>query len=91
MILIKLFSTFRCQQCLLLDTTLTRIETLIKSNANISDEIRIRLLKSFTQESALVWEWKKHQLRAVHQEAARDHVLEQLDQKSVSNKTLIFI
>ncbi|CAF5225931.1 unnamed protein product, partial [Rotaria magnacalcarata] len=40
-------------------------------------------MKSFTRDSDLVQEWKKHQLRAVHQEAARDHVLESLDEESV--------
>ena len=41
-------------------------------------------MKSFTRDADLIKEWKKHQLRAVHQEAARDHALGCLDQKSVS-------
>ncbi|CAF1685817.1 unnamed protein product [Rotaria magnacalcarata] len=73
-----------CQQCHLLDMTLVRFESLIKENSNISEENRIRLMKSFTRDSDLVQEWKKHQLRAVHQEAARDHVLESLDEESVN-------
>ena len=81
---------FRCQQCFLLDTTLSRVETLIESNENIPNEIRSRLLKSFTRDSNLVLEWKKHQLRSVHQEAARDHVLQQLNEKSVSNQIPFF-
>ncbi len=67
-----------------------QIKSLIELNTNIPDEIRTRLIKSFTQQSDLVQQWKKHQIRAVHQEAARDYVLEQLDEKSVSKHTLFF-
>jgi hypothetical protein len=80
----ELSFTFRCEQCVLLDTTLTQIQLLIQRNTNISDEIQIRLMKSFTRDSDLVSEWKKHQLRTVHQEEARDYVLQCLDEKSVS-------
>lgn len=80
---INVFFIVRCESCVLLDCTLTRIKSLIELNRNISDEIRIRLLKSFNLQFDLVQEWKKHQIRAVHQETARDFVLKQLDEKSV--------
>jgi hypothetical protein len=33
--------------------------------------------------SDLIHEWKKHQIRSVHQDTARAHVLEQLDDKTI--------
>jgi hypothetical protein len=56
----------------------------------MSDEIRIRFITAFNLQSDLVQEWKKHQLRSVHQEAARDFVLKQLNEKSVSKHKLFF-
>jgi hypothetical protein len=49
----------------------------------MSEDIRIRHLTLFKRQSHLVKEWKKHQLRSVHQEAARDAVLTSLDENSV--------
>jgi len=84
------FFIFRCEQCVLLDCTLARIKSFIELNKNMSDEIRIRFITSFNLQCDLVQEWKKHQLRTVHQEAARDFVLKQLNEKSVSKHKLFF-
>ena len=38
--------SFRCEQCDLLDVTLATIRSLIRENSNISEENKIRLMKS---------------------------------------------
>ena len=76
---------------MLLDTTLSHIKSLIDNNTYLSDVQRIRYQAIYKRQYELIQEWKKHQLRTVHQEAAKDYVLEQLDSTSVSNISLKFI
>ena len=49
----------------------------------IPAHLRTRLIHRVKFNSDLIYEWKKHQMRSVHQETARAHVLEQLDDESV--------
>ncbi len=44
---------------------------------------RSLLLADYNQNAKAIQNWKKHQLRAVHQEKAREFVLDELDETSV--------
>jgi len=50
---------------------------------NIAKDIRHRLRYRLEQNIQLIVEWKRHLLRTVHQDVARKHILDQLDEKSV--------
>ncbi|CAF5220577.1 unnamed protein product, partial [Rotaria magnacalcarata] len=52
-------------------------------NDEMTEDIRLRHLTLFNRQRDLIYEWKKNQLRAVHQEAAHDAVLASLDDTSV--------
>jgi hypothetical protein len=56
---------------------------MIEENLNITDEMRARLRYRLGQNVQLIIDWKKHLLRTVHQDAARKHVLDELDETSV--------
>lgn len=81
----QLFSNSSCEDCLVLDNTFLEIERILKSNNEITDEHRNRYLSLFLRHTQLIQEWKKHQIRSVHQDAARDAVLSSLDETSVRN------
>ncbi|CAF1658369.1 unnamed protein product [Rotaria magnacalcarata] len=49
----------------------------------MTEDIRLRHLTLFNRQRDLIYEWKKNQLRAVHQEAAHDAVLASLDDTSM--------
>ncbi|CAF4055722.1 unnamed protein product [Rotaria magnacalcarata] len=72
-----------CEGCCLLDYTLAEIELILKDNDEMTEDIRLRHLTLFNRQRNLIYEWKKHQLRAVYQEAARDTALASLDDTSV--------
>ncbi|CAF2145862.1 unnamed protein product, partial [Rotaria magnacalcarata] len=73
----------KCEGCCLLDYTLAEIELILKDNDEMTEDIRLRHLTLFNRQRNLIYEWKKHQLRAVYQEAARDTALASLDDTSV--------
>ena len=70
-----------------MDTTLNHIKVLIDTNTYLSDSRRSRYQSVFKRQNEFIQEWKKHQLRAVYQEAAEDWLLEQLDETSVGKLT----
>ncbi|CAF3310118.1 unnamed protein product [Rotaria sp. Silwood2] len=72
-----------CEELAAFHTTLNHIKTLIDNNTHLSDNQRIRYQTIYKRQYELIQEWKKHQLRTVHQEAAKEYVLEQLDATSV--------
>ena len=74
---------FRCEQCSVLNDALAQIETLVRKRVAIPAHLRSRLAHRVTFNSDLIREWKKHQMRSVHQETARTYVLQQLDDQSV--------
>ena len=82
----SLILQFRCEDCYLIDNTLAEIEWIIKHNEEMSEEIRVRYSTLFYRQRHLILEWKKHQLRSVHQEAARAEVLSSLDNNSVRKR-----
>jgi hypothetical protein len=80
----RLYSSNSCTQCQLLDDTLARIVTLIdKQRKNIDCEQLSLLLEDFKRSSESIINWKRHQLRSVHQDLARDYILEELDDSNV--------
>ncbi len=79
------YHSFSCEDCVLLDTTLEHIKSLIDHNIHLPGNQRVRYQTIFKRQYELIQEWKKHQLRTVHQEAAKDWILEQLDDTSASN------
>ncbi len=79
---------FRCEDCLLIDNTCSQIEWILKENKEIPEDIRIRYLSLFNRHVNSIQEWKKHQLRAVHQDAARDAALDSLNENSVRKSIL---
>ena len=81
---------FSCEDCVLLDSTLKLIKSLIDSNTHLPENQRHRYQSVFKRQFELIQEWKKHQLRTVHQETAKDWVLEQLDETSVSKFSFEF-
>jgi hypothetical protein len=50
---------------------------------SIPNNLRSRLLYTVDFNTNLIFEWKKHQLRSIHQEKARQYALEQLDNESI--------
>ncbi|CAF4019492.1 unnamed protein product, partial [Rotaria magnacalcarata] len=79
----KVVQLQKCEGCCLLDYTLAEIELILKDNDEMTEDIRLRHLTLFNRQRNLIYEWKKHQLRAVYQEAARDTALASLDDTSV--------
>jgi len=59
------------------------LSSMIEENLNITDEMRARLRYRLGQNVQLIIDWKKHLLRTVHQDGARKHVLDELDETSV--------
>ena len=57
----------------------------------MTDDVRNRYLTLFNRQNHLIKEWKKHQLRTVHQETAREFVFESLDENSVSKTHSLLI
>jgi len=74
---------FRCDSCLRLRETFSHLSSIIEENMNIAKNMRDRFRYRLEQNIQLVTEWKKHLLRTVHQDIARKHILDQLDEKSV--------
>ncbi len=74
---------FRCDACLRLRETFDHLFSIIEQNMNIADDMRQRLRYRLEQNIQNIIEWKKHLLRTVHQDVARKHVLELLDETSV--------
>lgn len=56
---------------------------MVEKAASIPNSLRSRFLYTADFNINLIQEWKKHQLRSVHQEKARQYALEQLDDTSV--------
>ena len=74
----------RCGDCQLLDGTLQRIVLLLDKQKKEVDCDQFALLnEDFKRNSECIFNWKRHQLRAVHQDLARDYILEQLDDSNV--------
>lgn len=77
------FTLFRCASCLLLRKTIAQLHLIITENKMIPIDIRNRFMFRLKQSETLITEWKKHQIRSVHQAGAFDQVLNELDDKSV--------
>lgn len=75
--------TARCESCSILTDALLQLRVLMKNTSSIPNNIRSRLLYKVDFNTNLILEWKKHQLRSVHQEKARQYALEELDNESV--------
>lgn len=80
---ISLLTLFRCDACLRLRETFAYLSSMIDENLNITGEMRVRLRYRLEQNFQLIMDWKKHLLRTVHQDEARRHVLDKLDETSV--------
>ena len=75
--------TFRCEQCSVLTDALAHLKTLVNTSLTIPAHLRTRLIHRVSFNTDVIREWKKHQMRSVHQETARPYVLQQLDDQSV--------
>ena len=78
-----LYTLFRCESCLLLRKTITRLHLIITENKTIPNDLRNRFMFRLKHSETLIVEWKKHQIRSVHQAGALNQVLNELDDKSV--------
>ena len=79
-----LLLSFSCTDCELLNNSLERLSTLIDENKEAINLDELSQFKNdFNRNSEAILNWKRHQLRSVHQDHARDHVLDQLDGSSV--------
>lgn len=78
-----LYGCCRCGSCLCLREAFSHLRSIIEQNKNIADDMRQRLLYRFEHNTQLIADWKKHLLRTVHQDAARKHTLDVLDETSV--------
>ena len=73
----------RCGSCLCLREAFSHLRSIIEQNKNIADEMRQRLLYRLEHNTQLITDWKKHLLRTVHQDVARKHTLDVLDETSL--------
>jgi hypothetical protein len=64
-------------------SALAQLKTLVSKSLTIPAHLRTRLVHRVAFNSDLIREWKKHQMRSVHQETARTYVLQQLDDQSL--------
>ena len=62
---------------------LNEVRVLVNSTLSIPNNLRSRFLYKVEFNTNLILEWKKHQVRATHQDKARTNSLEQLDEESV--------
>ena len=80
----RLVRSSRCVDCELLNDTLNKINTSCESYKEDMGIDQFSLFKSdLNRHSEAILNWKRHQLRTVNQDRARDYVLEQLDDSSV--------
>ena len=75
---------FSRDDCVLLESTLNYIKSLIDNNVHLPELQSNRYQITFKRQYELIKEWKRHQLRTVHQKTAKDSILRQLDHTSVS-------
>ena len=76
--------SIRCGDCHLLDETLGKIVLLLdKKKKDIDCDQYALLTEDLKRNSECIFNWKCHQLRSVHQDLARDYILEQLDDSNV--------
>ena len=76
--------SFSCTDCELLSKSLERLNILIDEHKEAMNLDELSQFKTdFNRNSEAILNWKRHQLRSVHQDHARDHVLDQLDGSSV--------
>jgi hypothetical protein len=74
----------RCEQCSLVDDTLKTLLSLAKNcPKTYPSDKQSRLLHRIEHNIELIYEWKAHLLRTVHQDKARCEILNNLDSKSV--------
>ena len=74
----------QCQECLLLDESFHVLISSIESCGNTCLPNKYqRLLHRIEHNIELIYDWKSHVLRSVHQDYARLKVLESLDSKSI--------
>ena len=83
LLLISNFHIARCEGCTILKDALLQLRFLVQKTTSIPNALRSRLLYTVDFNTNLILEWKKHQLRSIHQEKARQYALEQLDNHSV--------
>jgi hypothetical protein len=62
---------------------LNEVRCLVNKTSSIPNHLRSRFLYKVNFNTNLVFEWKKHQVRAMHQDKAREDSLELLDEESV--------
>jgi hypothetical protein len=75
--------TFSCEDCAILIDALNKVQSLVNRTPSLPNNLRSRFLYKVDFNTNLVLEWKKHQLRTVHQDKAREDSLEQLDKESI--------
>jgi hypothetical protein len=74
----------RCADCHLLDGTLEKIVLMLDKQKNDIDGDQYALMiEDLRRNSGYISNWKRHQLRSVHQDLARDYILEKLDDSNV--------
>lgn len=76
-------SLSRCESCLRLRKTFTRLRLILERNTNMTSDIRDRLIYRLEHNIQLIVEWKKHLLRTVHQDNARKNILDILDESDI--------
>lgn len=73
-----------CTDCQLLDDTLEKIAALLDKQKEAVDHDQLALFYAdLKRNSECILNWKRHQLRTVQQDLARDYVLDQLDGSNV--------
>jgi hypothetical protein len=75
--------TFSCEDCALLIDSLNQVRSLVNKTPSLPNNLRSRFLYKIDFNTSMVLKWKKHQLRSVHQDKAREDSLEQLDNESI--------
>ena len=73
----------RCVECCDQTNVFTQLSSTITNINDITHKVRARLVYRVQHNIELIEEWKKHLLRTVHQDGARQHVLDILDDTSI--------
>ena len=83
LLLITNFHIARCDSCTILKDASLQLRFLVQETTSIPNTLPSRLLYTVDFNTNLILEWKKHHLRSIYQEKARQYALEQLDNHSV--------
>ncbi len=74
----------QCEQCCLIDNLFhILISSVNNCTTNVSPDKLKRLLYRIEHNIELIYDWKSHILRTIHQEGARSEILKNLETKSI--------